>query len=135
MTDSYQAVYDAVRSRISGGNISEAIRDVAWQQLDISHFMARLQEQMYCVADHMQRPSVLFRPAMSIDGNMWCALYGDNLQDGVAGFGDTPDEAMRAFDQAWWKERTPAAVRQIKAIEAEERQQAAHANSQFGVGA
>lgn len=49
------------------------------------------------------RPSVLFRPHLSIDGNQWCALYGDNLQDGVAGFGDSPEAAMRDFDQAWSK--------------------------------
>jgi len=22
---------------------------------------------------------------------MWCALYGDNLQDGVVGFGESPE--------------------------------------------
>lgn len=52
--------------------------------------------------DHC-RPSVLYRPALSIDGNKWCALYGDNLQDGVAGFGDSPDAAMRDFDEQWRK--------------------------------
>jgi hypothetical protein len=49
------------------------------------------------------RPSVLFRPALSIDRDEWCALYGNNLQDGVAGFGKSPDAAMRAFDTAWQK--------------------------------
>lgn len=46
-------------------------------------------------------PHVLMRPTISIDGNKWCALYGENLQDGVAGFGDTPAEAMADFDKAW----------------------------------
>ena len=32
---------------------------------------------------------------------MWCALFGENLQDGVAGFGETPAKAMWAFDVAW----------------------------------
>jgi hypothetical protein len=50
-----------------------------------------------------QRPCVLFRPSLSIDGNQWCALYGDNLQDGVAGFGDSPADAMRDFDANWCK--------------------------------
>lgn len=135
MSDSYQAIYDAVRSRISGGNVGDAVERAAREAFDISHFTARLQEQMYCVADHMQRPSVLFRPTISPDGNKWCALYGVNLMEGVAGFGDTPEEAMRDFDNNWWKERTPAAARQIKAIQDEERQQEAHAHSQFGVGA
>lgn len=46
-------------------------------------------------------PSVLFRPRLSIDGNQWCALYGDNLHDGVAGFGDSPADAMLNFDRNW----------------------------------
>lgn len=49
-----------------------------------------------------QRPSVLWRPSVSIDGNKWCALYGDNLQDGVAGFGDSPAAAMVDFDRNWF---------------------------------
>lgn len=28
------------------------------------------------------------------DGNKWCALYGEDLQVGIAGFGDTPFMAM-----------------------------------------
>jgi len=48
-----------------------------------------------------ERPSAVFRPALSIDGDQWCALYGANLQDGVAGFGRSPADAMRAFDTAW----------------------------------
>lgn len=48
-----------------------------------------------------QRPSVVFKPTLSRDGNMWCALFGDDLQVGVAGFGETPAKAMWAFDIAW----------------------------------
>lgn len=28
------------------------------------------------------------------DGNQWCALIGRDLQDGIAGFGDTITEAL-----------------------------------------
>jgi hypothetical protein len=48
-----------------------------------------------------QRPSAVFRPALTIDGNQWCALYGGNLQDGVAGFGASPVDAMWDFDKNW----------------------------------
>lgn len=48
-------------------------------------------------------PSVLFQPRLSIDGDHWCALYGDNLQDGVAGFGKSPAAAMWDFDCNWSK--------------------------------
>ncbi len=46
-------------------------------------------------------PSAIFRPRIFIDGNQWCALYGENLQDGVAGFGDSPELAMHDFDVNW----------------------------------
>ena len=29
------------------------------------------------------------------DGNKWCALSGKDLQEGTAGFGDTPFDALR----------------------------------------
>jgi hypothetical protein len=47
------------------------------------------------------RPCVLFKPVLSRDGNQWCALLGDNLQEGIAGFGNTPYLAMYAFDKAF----------------------------------
>jgi hypothetical protein len=46
-------------------------------------------------------PSAVYRPRILIDGNLWCALYGDDLQEGVAGFGSSPAEAMAAFNAAW----------------------------------
>ncbi len=58
-------------------------------------------ESVQQVAGEYARPSVLWRPALTIDGNKWCALYGANLQDGVAGFGDSPEEAMHDFDREW----------------------------------
>ena len=60
-------------------------------------------------AEQLSRPSYMLRPRLSIDGNQWCALYGENLQDGVAGFGDSPEDAYTAFDDAW---REPLAAKQ-----------------------
>lgn len=31
------------------------------------------------------------------DGNKWCILAGDNIQEGICGFGDTIDEALYQF--------------------------------------
>jgi hypothetical protein len=101
MSDSYQAIYDAVRSRISGGNISEAVADVARNAFEVRDIFAGLAGEFSSVAYEQARPFVLLRPKMSIDGNQWCALYGDNLQDGVAGFGDTPAKAATQFDIEW----------------------------------
>ena len=31
------------------------------------------------------------------DGNQWCFLYGNNIQEGVCGFGNTIYEAAKEF--------------------------------------
>ena len=111
MSDSYQAIYDAVRSRISGGNVGDAVERAARDAFDMGMTRQILQEQFCATAMEMARPSVLFNPTLSADGDMWCALLGENLQEGVAGFGKTPAEAMTAFDQAFCNEKTPTAIR------------------------
>lgn len=66
-------------------------------------------------------PSAIYRPALSIDGNQWCALYGDNIQDGVAGFGDSPALAMADFDKAWCAKlaNVPSQPRPVVATQSE----------------
>jgi hypothetical protein len=49
------------------------------------------------------RPSSIYKPKIFIDGNKWCALYGEDIQCGVAGFGDSPDLAYADFDKNWVK--------------------------------
>jgi len=50
-----------------------------------------------------QLPSVVYKPRVFVDGNMWCALWGENLMEGVAGFGKSPAEAVNDFDRNWFK--------------------------------
>jgi len=97
---SYQAIYDAVRSRISGGDIGHAVEQ-AFQRADIGFQFQRALQNLEMAGADMSRPSVLFKPKLTKDGNQWCALYGENLQDGCAGFGDSPEKAMLEFDKAW----------------------------------
>jgi hypothetical protein len=51
-------------------------------------------------------PHVLLRPSILPDGTMWCALLGEDLMVGIAGFGETPELACQAFRSA----KTPAAA-------------------------
>jgi len=53
-------------------------------------------------AEELKRPFFLLKPRVYPDGNQWCALLGENLQDGVAGFGYSPDAATRDFDRQWY---------------------------------
>ncbi len=99
--DTYQPIYDAVRSRLSicdvGWTIENAIRDA-----NFAHHAMQAAESIRQAASEYERPSVIMRPRLYPDGNQWCALYGENLQEGVAGYGISPNDAMRAFDKAWY---------------------------------
>lgn len=101
MPDSYQAIYDAVRSKISGGDIGDAVQR-AIHDANLSFYADRAGQRAVEVASEWERPSVLYRPTISRDGNMWCAMLGENLQEGVAGFGESPYLAMLAFDKAFY---------------------------------
>lgn len=108
--DTYQPIYDAVRSRISGCDVSSIVESAARNAFDTGNLWPILQQDFCIAAGELARPSAVYRPSIGPDGNKWCALYGDDLATGVAGFGDTPDEAMRDFDQNWLKQKTPTAI-------------------------
>jgi hypothetical protein len=55
----------------------------------------------YQAAIDQRAPHVLMRPKVYPDGDQWCALYGDDLQSGVCGFGKTPEAACANFDLNW----------------------------------
>ena len=62
-------------------------------------------EEAAIVRDRLTAPHVLLKPSVYSDGNAWCALLGDDLQVGVAGFGDTPELACADFDKNWREQR------------------------------
>jgi hypothetical protein len=100
----YQAIFDAVRSKLSNGDVGEAIKD-AIRDAGIAHYVEvtsrSIAEDFSDLMREQARPSVLYRPVLTLDGNAWCVLYGPDLQIGVAGFGTSPAEAMTEFDKAW----------------------------------
>lgn len=67
----------------------------------ICHSATMVQHSMQQAICAWQDPSVMYRPKVFQDGNSWCALYGDNIQEGVCGFGDTPADAVNDFNQCW----------------------------------
>lgn len=58
-------------------------------------------EAAHAVERAYTRPSVVFRPTLSRDGCQWCMMLGEDLATGVAGFGASPEDAAKAFDEAW----------------------------------
>ena len=115
MTDSHQAIYDAVRSKISGGNIADAVQ-TAIREANIGHYFMLAAEGMKAAAWQWGRPSVLFRPDVAIDGNKYSVLYGSNLMEGCAGFGDTLAEAMADFVYLPPETNNPAGVTELPLV-------------------
>lgn len=52
-------------------------------------------------ARELVRPFYLIKPKVYPDGDKWCALFGEDIQGGVCGFGDTPNQAAINFDIEW----------------------------------
>jgi hypothetical protein len=75
--------------------------------MDNSFYESRVYEQTMALLFEQQRPSILLRPKLYLDGSQYCVLYGENLMSGVAGFGDTADAAMRDFDRNWTQTKAP----------------------------
>jgi len=106
MSDTYQAVYDAVRSRFNGCDTSQTVESAISNAFSNMYVIP---EVVRCciseVAIEMMRPFFLLKPKMFPDGDQWCALYGDNLQEGVAAFGETPEKAAVQFDIEWLNQK------------------------------
>lgn len=109
MSDNYQAVFDAIRSRFHGCDVDGAIRSVLGDAFGMAnHHMACVAQEYAYAAAQQARPVVVYKPELSKDGDQWCFLFGQNLVEGVVGFGDTPALAAEAFDKAWNSEKIPA---------------------------
>jgi hypothetical protein len=51
----------------------------------------------YCV-EHPGSPSAMRRPQLFFRGDLWIALLGPNVEEGIVGIGSTVSAALRAFD-------------------------------------
>jgi hypothetical protein len=65
----------------------------------IVDYAAAAIEQMkhYCAA-HPGSPSAVRRPQLSSRGDLWIALLGPNVEEGIVGIGPSVAAALRAFD-------------------------------------
>jgi hypothetical protein len=53
--------------------------------------------ELYCEM-HPGSPSAVRAPRLFVRSGVWIALLGQNVRDGIAGFGPTIEAALRAFD-------------------------------------
>jgi hypothetical protein len=58
---------------------------------------AMQQMELYCIA-HPGSPSAARRPRLLFRSELWIALLGPTMEEGIAGIGPTVAAALRAFD-------------------------------------
>lgn len=75
--------------------------EVFMERLEMPQY---IQNELYEWAKELRRPSFMFQPKLSRDGDLWCVLLGDNLQEGLCAFGVSPEVAFRNFDIEFAKE-------------------------------
>ena len=72
--------------------------------MEVPDYMhGNIQDILSCELDaavNRSRWAVVYGLAPFKDGNQWCVLLGENLQEGISGFGATPHAAICAFDDA-----------------------------------
>jgi hypothetical protein len=77
----------------------------------VDRTLAAMEEmERYCAA-HPRSPTAIRRPRLSIRGRTFVALLGPAIEEGIAGFGDTVQAALRAFDAQYLRSLTPSADR------------------------
>jgi hypothetical protein len=64
----------------------------------IDDAMAAMEQmELYCSA-HPGSPSAVRRPRLFIRGELWIALLGPSVEEGIVAIGPTVTAALRAFD-------------------------------------
>ena len=53
--------------------------------------------ERYCAA-HPDSPVAVRRPKLFFKSGTWIAMLGDNIADGIVGFGSSGEAALRTFD-------------------------------------
>lgn len=104
MSDPYQPIYDAVRSRLSHCNVNEAVENVVRDAFgNAGHQIACAFQNIDSYFHEYSTPFAVHKPRIAKDGDKWICCLGDNLQEGVVGIGDTPEKCAADFNANWIK--------------------------------
>ena len=81
------------------------------RQHPVDGTLAAMREmERHCTA-HPRSPAAVRRPRLSIRGRTFVALLGPAIEEGIAGFGDSVEAALRAFDVQYSRSLTSPADR------------------------
>ena len=68
------------------------------QRGSMDHAAAAIEQMdIYCAA-HPESPSAIRRPKLFVRSDLWIALLGPSIEEGIVGIGPTVAAALRAFD-------------------------------------
>ena len=76
----------------------------------ICHAMEMIQASWQQTASCYEAAHVIYKPRLFQDGDMWCALLGDDIQVGIAAFGKSPQDALHEWDKEFRKPIASAAA-------------------------
>jgi hypothetical protein len=62
--------------------------------------------ERYCSA-HPGSPSAARQPRLLFRGQLWIALLGPSVEEGIVGIGQTVEAALRAFDAQYLADLRP----------------------------
>ncbi|HEY2800944.1 MAG TPA: hypothetical protein VGI85_10135 [Chthoniobacterales bacterium] len=66
--------------------------------------------ELYCMA-HPGSPSAVRRPRLILRGQVWIAMLGPSIEEGIVGFGNIIEAALRAFDAQYLRGLRPPEIR------------------------
>jgi hypothetical protein len=66
------------------------------------------QIELYCQA-HPGSPAAVRRPRLFVRGELWIALLGPTVEEGIVGIGPSVTAALRAFDSQYLAGLRPSA--------------------------
>lgn len=102
MSDVYNATYQVMQNKIHNGDIGEAVQR-AIEGAGLSFMMSQLHDAFRQAVYEYERPSIMLKPRLFREGNLWGCIHGGNPMEGVEGYGESPDLAYRDFDKNWNK--------------------------------
>ena len=77
------------------------------EQLLDANYQAILFDKINAIIEEQKELNIVktLRAKIFLDGDKWCVLYGENIQEGISAFGDNPMNAVYKFNVAFY---TPA---------------------------
>jgi hypothetical protein len=73
----------------------------------VDHAAAAMEQMKDYCANHPGSPSAVRRPQLFFRGDLWIAVLGPSVEEGIVGIGPTVAAALRAFDTQYLVHLSP----------------------------